>query len=146
MSILTSVTNLLEPIKTLGNPVEECKQTKPDECGDGKHKNEEHRDDRDKYANNDDHRDDRDKHGKSDDNKDHCEKQAKNDDHRDDRDDDHRDDRDEHGKRDDHKDDHSKHAKNDDCQQHEKDCRAAEGPLRCQAVRRLRPGSRASQV
>ena len=51
MSILTSVTNLLEPIKTLGNPVEECKQTKPDECGDDKHKNEEHRDDRDKYAN-----------------------------------------------------------------------------------------------
>ncbi len=119
MSILTSVTNLLEPIKTLGNPVEECKQTKPDECGDGKHKNEEHRDDRDKYANNDDHRDDRDKHGKSDDNKDHCEKQAKNDDHRDDRDehgkrDDHRDDRDAHGKKDDYKDDHSKHAKNDD--------------------------------
>jgi hypothetical protein len=141
MSILTSVTNLLEPMKTLGSPSEECKQTKSDECGDDKHKgreesknddhekqakNDDHRDDCEKQVKNDDHRDDRDKHGKSDDHRDDREKQGKNDDHRDDREkqaknDDHKDDK--HGKNDDHKDDYSKQAKNDDCQQHKDECK-----------------------
>jgi hypothetical protein len=104
MSILTSVTSLFEPIKTLGNPSEECKQTKPDECGDDKHKGREEskNNDHDKQAKNDDHR--------NDDHRDH-DKQAKNDDHKND---DHRDDHDKQAKNDDHK--------NDDCQQHKNDC------------------------
>ena len=109
MSILTSVTSLFEPIKTLGNPSEECKQTKPDECGDDKHKGREElkNNDHDKQGKNDDHR--------NDDHRDH-DKQAKNDDHKND---DHRDDHDKQAKNDDHKnddhrDDHNKQAKNDD--------------------------------
>jgi hypothetical protein len=142
MSMLSSVTSLLEPIKTLGIPGEECKPTKCDDRGDDKQKgreesknddhekqckNDDHRGDRDKQAKNDDHRDDRDKLAKNDDHRDDRDKQAKNDDHKDDRDkqaknDDHKDDHDKQVKNDDHKDEHSKQAKNDDCQQHKDDC------------------------
>ena len=60
MSILTSVTDLLQPMTTLGNPSEECKQTKPDECGDDKHKGREEskNNDHEKQAKNDDHKND----------------------------------------------------------------------------------------
>jgi hypothetical protein len=102
MSILSSVTSVLEPIKTLGIPSEECKPTKCDDRGDDKQKGrEESKNDCEKQAKNDDHRDDR-------------EKQVKNDDHRDDRE--------KQVKNDDHKDDHEKQVKNDDCQQHKDDC------------------------
>ena len=134
MSILSSVTSVLEPIKYLGIPSEECKPTKCDDRGDDKHKgreesknddhekqtkNDDHRDDHDKEAKNDDHRDDREKQVKNDDHRDDHDKQAKNDDHRDDHDkqarnDDHR--------NDDHRNDHDKHAKNDDCQPHKDYC------------------------
>jgi hypothetical protein len=125
MSILSSVTNILEPIKNLGIPSEECKPTKCDDRGDEKHKGREEskNDDHEKQAKNDDHRDDREKQAKNDDHRDDREKQAKNDDHRDDREkqvknDDHRDDHEKQAKND----DHSKHAKNDDCQPHKDDC------------------------
>ena len=139
MSILSSVTSILEPTKYLGIPSEECKPTKSDDRGDDKHKgreesknddhekqakNDEHRDDREKQFKNDDHKDDREKQAKSDDRKDDHEKQAKNDEHRDDREkhfknDDHRDDHEKQVKND----EHSKHAKSDDCQPHNDDCR-----------------------
>src|SRR6267142_2410472 len=144
MSILSSVTSLLEPIKIpgIGPPGEDCKPTKCDDRGDEKHKGREEskNDDHEKQCKNDDH--DREKHAKNDDhdrekhakNDDHDrEKHAKNDDH--DREkhaknDDH--DREKHAKNDDHKDDcekhakdddHSKHAKND-CQPNKDDCQA----------------------
>jgi hypothetical protein len=136
MSILSSVTSVLEPIKNL-IPSEECKPTKCDDRGDEKHKGREEskNDDHEKQAKNDDHRDDREKQVKNDDHRDDHEKQAKNDDHRDDHDkqaknDDHRDDHDKQAKND-HRDDHdkqaknddqAKHAKNDDCQPHKDYC------------------------
>ena len=96
MSILSSVTSLLEPIKIpgIGPPGEDCKPTKCDDRGDEKHKGREEskNDDHEKQCKNDDH--DREKH-------------AKNDDH----------DREKHAK----DDDHSKHAKND-CQPNKDDC------------------------
>jgi hypothetical protein len=142
MSILSTVTSVLEPIKNLGIPSEECKPTKCDDRGDEKHKgreesknddhekqakNDDHRDDREKQAKNDDHRDDHEKQVKNDDHRDDHDKQAKNDDHRDDHDkqaknDDHRDDHDKQAKNDDHGNDHDKHAKNDDCQPHKDYC------------------------
>ena len=126
MSILSSVTSVLEPIKNLGIPSEECKPTKCDDRGDDKHKGREEskNDDHEKQAKNDEHRDDREKQFKNDDHKDDREKQAKSDDHKDDREkhfknDDHRDDHEKQVKND----DHSKHAKSDDCQPHNDDCR-----------------------
>jgi len=147
MSILSSVTSLLEPIKIpgIGPPGEDCKPTKCDDRGDEKHKGREEskNDDHEKQCKNDDH--DREKHAKNDDhdrekhakNDDHDrEKHAKNDDHdreKHAKDDDH--DREKHAKDDDHKDhkddcekhakddDHSKHAKND-CQPNKDDCQA----------------------
>ena len=88
MSILSSVTSVLEPIKKLGIPSEECKPTKSDDRGDDKHKGREEwkNDDHEKQAKDDDHS----KHAKDDDHSKH----AKNDDHS------------EHAK----DDDHSKHA------------------------------------
>src|SRR6267142_121359 len=132
MSILSSVTSVLEPIKNLGIPSEECKPTKSDDRGDDKHKGREEwkNDDHEKQAKDDDHSkhakddDDHSKHAKDDDHSKH----AKDDDHpkhaKDD--DDHSkhakddDDHSKHAKDDDHSkhakdDDHSKHAKNDDC-------------------------------
>src|SRR6266850_1013454 len=101
MSILSSVTSLLEPIKIpgIGPPGEDCKPTKCDDRGDEKHKGREEskNDDHEKQCKDDDH--DREKHAKNDDHKDHkddCEKHAKDD-------------------------DHSKHAKND-CQPNKDDC------------------------
>src|SRR5258705_473207 len=93
MSILSSVTSVLEPIKNLGIPSEECKPTKSDDRGDDKHKGREEwkNDDHEKQAKDDDHS----KHAKNDDHSKH----AKDDDHS------------KHAK----DDDHSKHAKNDDC-------------------------------
>src|SRR5467141_2018800 len=93
MSILSSVTSVLEPIKNLGIPSEECKPTKSDDRGDDKHKGREEwkNDDHEKHAKDDDHS----KHAKDDDHSKHA------------RDDDHS----KHAK----DDDHSKHAKNDDC-------------------------------
>src|SRR5258706_255067 len=74
MSILSSVTSVLEPIKNLGIPSEECKPTKSDDRGDDKHKGREEwkNDDHEKQAKNDDHS----KHAKDDDHSKH----AKNDD------------------------------------------------------------------
>ena len=74
MSILSSVTSLLEPIKNLGIPSEECKPTKSDDRGDDKHKGREEwkNDDHEKQAKDDDHS----KHAKDDDHSKH----AKNDD------------------------------------------------------------------
>src|SRR3981189_3109140 len=102
MSILSSVTSVLEPIKNLGIPSEEGKATKSDGRGDDKHKGREEwkNDDHEKQAKDDDHS----KHAKDDDHSKH----AKDDDHS------------KHAKDDDHSkhakdDDHSKHAKNDDC-------------------------------
>jgi len=94
MSILSSVTSVLEPIKNLGIPSEECKPTKSDDRGDDKHKGREEwkNDDHEKQAKNDDHS----KHAKDDDHSKH----AKDDD-----------DHSKHAK----DDDHSKHAKDDDC-------------------------------
>jgi hypothetical protein len=110
MSILSSVTSVLEPIKTLGIPSEECKPTKCDDRGDDKQKGrEESKNDCEKQAKNDDHRDDREKQAKNDDHRDDREKQVKNDDHKDDHEKQAKDD------------DHSKHAKND-CQPHKDDC------------------------
>src|SRR5467141_3034515 len=111
MSILSSVTSVLEPITNLGIPSEECKPTKSDDRGDDKHKGREEwkNDDNEKKAKNDDHS----KHAKDDDHSKH----AKDDDHsKHAKDDDHS----KHAKDDDHSkhakdDDHSKHAKNDDC-------------------------------
>src|SRR5882762_3186578 len=127
MSILSSVTSVLEPIKNLGIPSEECKPTKSDDRGDDKHKGREggKNDDHEKQAKNDDHS----KHAKNDDHSKHAEdddhsKHAKDDDHsKHAKDDDHS----KHAKDDDHSkhvkdDDHSKHAKNDDCQPHKDDC------------------------
>ena len=83
MSILSSVTSVLEPIKNLGIPSEECKPTKSDDRGDDKHKGREEwkNDDHEKQAKNDDHSkhakdDDHSKHAKDDDHSKH----AKNDD------------------------------------------------------------------
>src|SRR6267378_3974165 len=83
MSILSSVTSVLEPIKNLGIPSEECKPTKSDDRGDDKHKGREggKNDDHEKQAKNDDHSkhakdDDHSKHAKDDDHSKH----AKNDD------------------------------------------------------------------
>src|SRR6267378_3457862 len=74
MSILSSVTSVLEPIKNLGIPSEECKPTKSDDRGDDKHKGREEwkNDDHEKQAKDDDHS----KHAKDDDHSKH----AKNDD------------------------------------------------------------------
>ena len=108
MSILSSVTSLLEPIKIpgIGPSGEDCKPTKCDDRGDEKHKGREEskNDDHAKQCKNDDH--DREKHAKNDD---HDRKHGKNDDH----------DREKHAK----DDDHSKHAKND-CQPNKDDCQA----------------------
>ena len=77
MSILDSVTSILELIKSpgIGVPREECKPTKPDDRGDGKHSkwNDDHngRDDHSKGGDKDDYS----KHGKDD-----YLKHAKNDD------------------------------------------------------------------
>src|SRR6266853_1226472 len=83
MSILSSVTSVLEPIKNLGIPSEECKPTKSDDRGDDKHKGREEwkNDDHEKQAKDDDHSkhakdDDHSKHAKDDDHSKH----AKNDD------------------------------------------------------------------
>ena len=77
MSIRSSVTSILEMIKIPGTgvPREECKPTKPDDCGDGKHSkwNDDHKG-RDDYAKNGDKDDysklsgkeDYSKHGKGD--------------------------------------------------------------------------------
>ena len=64
MSILSSVTSVLEPIKNLGIPSEECKPTKSDDRGDDKHKGREEwkNDDHEKQAKDDDHS----KHDKND--------------------------------------------------------------------------------
>ena len=100
MSILSSVTSLLEPIKIpgIGPSGEDCKPTKCDDRGDEKHKGREEskNDDHEKQCKNDDH--DREKHAKNDD---HDRKHGKNDDH----------DREKHAKNDDHD---RKHAKDDD--------------------------------
>src|SRR5467141_2079331 len=92
LSFLSSVTSVLEPIKNLGIPSEECKPTKSDGRGDDKHMGREEwkNDDHEKQAKDDDHS----KHAKDDD--DHA-KHAKDDD------------------------DHSKHAKDDDHSKHAKD-------------------------
>jgi hypothetical protein len=77
MSIRSSVTSILELIKIpgIGVPREECKPTKPDDCGDGKHSkwNDDHkgRDDYSKDGDKDDYsklsgKDDYSKHGKDD--------------------------------------------------------------------------------
>jgi hypothetical protein len=77
MSIRSSVTSILELIKIpgIGVPREECKPTKPDDCGDGKHSkwNDDHkgRDDYAKDGDKDDYsklsgKDDYSKHGKDD--------------------------------------------------------------------------------
>jgi hypothetical protein len=77
MSIRSSVTSILEMIKIpgIGVPREECKPTKPDDCGDGKHSkwNDDHkgRDDYSKDGDKDDYsklsgKDDYSKHGKDD--------------------------------------------------------------------------------
>ena len=77
MSILSSVTSILELIKIpgIGVPREECKPTKPDDCGNGKHSkwNDDHkgRDDYSKDGDKDDYsklsgKDDYSKHGKDD--------------------------------------------------------------------------------
>src|SRR5437588_81176 len=105
MSILSSVTSVLEPIKKLGIPSEECKPTKSDDRGDDKHKGREEwkNDDHEKQAKDDDHS----KHAKDDDHSKH----AKDDDHsKHAKDDDHQND-DEH-------EDHSEHAKDDDHSKH----------------------------
>jgi hypothetical protein len=114
MSILSSVTSILEPTKIPGIvPGEDCK---PDDCGDSKQskRNDDHKgrdDDHSKHAkHDDDHKERDDDHkGRADDHS----KQAKCDDRCDD------------GRKDDHskdgKDDHSKQAKND-CQPHKDDC------------------------
>jgi hypothetical protein len=77
VSILDSITSILEVIKSLGIgvPREECKPTKPDDCGDGKHSkwNDDHNG-RDDYSKGGD-KDDYSKHGKDD-----YLKHAKNDD------------------------------------------------------------------
>jgi hypothetical protein len=133
MSILSSVTSILEPIKSPGIvPPDDCK---PDDCGDGK-----------QSRSNDDHRGD--DHGKSGDNDYGGWKDGKNDDHQQHQDDcqpqkanyDHKGDdhkgndhRGDDHKGDDHKgddygkggdNDHGgwKDAKNDDCQPHNDDC------------------------
>jgi hypothetical protein len=78
MSILSSVTSILELIKIpgIGVPREECKPTKPDDCGDGKHSkwNDDHkgRDDYSKDGDKDDYsklsgKDDYSKHAGKDD-------------------------------------------------------------------------------
>src|SRR5712672_1107314 len=144
MSILSSVTSVLEPIKNLGIPSEECKPTKSDDRGDDKHKGREEwkNDDHEKQAKNDDHSkhakdDDHSKHAKDDDHSKHAKdddhsKHAKDDDHsKHAKDDDHSkhakdDDHSKHAKDDDHSkhakdDDHSKHAKDDDHSKHAKD-------------------------
>jgi hypothetical protein len=77
MSIRSSVTSILELIKIpgIGVPREECKPTKPDDCGNGKHSkwNDDHkgRDDYSKDGDKDDYsklsgKDDYSKHGKDD--------------------------------------------------------------------------------
>ena len=77
MSILSSVTSILELIKIpgIGVPREECKPTKPDDCGNGKHSkwNDDHkgRDDYSKDGDKDDYsklsgKDDYSKHGNDD--------------------------------------------------------------------------------
>ena len=77
MSILSSVTSILELIKIpgIGVPREECKPTKPDDCGNGNHSkwNDDHkgRDDYSKDGDKDDYsklsgKDDYSKHGKDD--------------------------------------------------------------------------------
>jgi len=77
MSILSSVTSILELIKIpgIGSPREECKPTRPDDCGDGKHSNwnddDKGRVDYSKDGDNDDYsklsgKDDYSKHGKDD--------------------------------------------------------------------------------
>jgi hypothetical protein len=77
MSIRSSVTSILELIKIpgIGVPREECKPTKPDDCGDGKHSkwNDDHkgRDDYSKDGDKGDYsklsgKDDYSKHGKDD--------------------------------------------------------------------------------
>jgi hypothetical protein len=77
MSIRSSVTSILELIKIpgIGVPREECKPTKPDDCGDGKHSkwNDDHkgRDDYSKDGDKNDYsklsgKDDYSKHGKDD--------------------------------------------------------------------------------
>jgi hypothetical protein len=77
MSILSSVTSILELIKIpgIGVPREECKPTKPDDCGNDKHSkwNDDHkgRDDYSKDGDKDDYsklsgKDDYSKHGKDD--------------------------------------------------------------------------------
>jgi hypothetical protein len=77
MSILSSVTSILELIKIpgIGVPREECKPTKPDDCGDGKQSkwNDDHkgRDDYSQNGDKDDYsklsgKDDYSKHGKDD--------------------------------------------------------------------------------
>src|SRR6266403_1789280 len=118
MSILSGVTSVLEPIKNLGIPSEECKPTKCDDRGDDKHKGREEskNDDHEKQAKNDEHRDDHEKQAKNDDHRDDREKQVKNDDHRDDRE--------KQVKNDDHRDDHEKQVKNDD---HSKDANHSPG-------------------
>jgi hypothetical protein len=77
VSILDSITSILEVIKSpgIGVPREECKPTKPDDCGDGKHSkwNDDHNG-RDDYSKGGD-KDDYSKHGKDD-----YLKHAKNDD------------------------------------------------------------------
>src|SRR5256714_1421439 len=70
MSILSGVTSVLEPIKNLGIPSEECKPTKSDDRGDDKHKGREEwkNDDHEKQAKDDDHS----KHAKDDDHAKHA--------------------------------------------------------------------------
>src|SRR5258706_14250266 len=70
MYILSSVTSVLEPIKNLGIPSEECKPTKSDDRGDDKHKGREEwkNDDHSKHAKDDDHS----KHAKDDDHSKHA--------------------------------------------------------------------------
>src|SRR3979409_1503378 len=79
MSILSSVTSVLEPIKNLGIPSEERKPTKSDDRGDDKHKGREEwkDDDHSKQARDDDHSkhardDDHSKHARDDDNSKHA--------------------------------------------------------------------------
>jgi hypothetical protein len=146
MSILSSVTSILEPVKSpvIGFPGENCKP-KPDDCGDSKQSksNNDHKGNDDYSRNND--KDDYSKHNGKDDysqhDKDDHSKQAKNDDCSNDGrkgDDSHqgKDDYSKHAGKDDYsnhgKDDYSKHdnhdnngwkdAKNDDCQPHKDYC------------------------
>jgi hypothetical protein len=126
MSILSSVTNILEPITipALGVPGDDCKPAQPDDCGDNKQSkpNNDHKDDYSNNGNKDDYSNHNGKDDYSQHDKDNHSKQAKNDDYSNNG---NKDDYSNHNGKDDYsqhdKDDHSKQAKNDDYSNHGKD-------------------------